>query len=226
MRYLIKVGGSLTREKKVFKKSMKAIEELSNENELIILAGGGEIADCVRNIDKRFGVGDEISHAMALTAMDALGYMIAGFSPKFRAVNVKSVGTVNGYTPVLLPTSFILKSHMKPSWDNTSDSIAAYIAASIGISELILLKDVDGLFDKDPKKAKGHIIRNITPQKLSSMGETCVDRRFHRYVQDGKLRCAIINGREPKRLREYLTRGFLYGTLITCDDETSGKPSR
>ena len=41
---------------------------------------------------------------------------------------------------------------LENSWEVTSDSIAAYLCGRLGLKELILITDVDGIFTSDPKK--------------------------------------------------------------------------
>jgi 5-(aminomethyl)-3-furanmethanol phosphate kinase len=224
MRCLIKVGGSLTRRKGALKRLLDAIVGSSGEHEIILVAGGGEAADLVREMDGRFGLDPAVSHAMALAAMDMLGYLIAGHSDALKAVDVADAAWTKSKIQVLIPSRYILGSGMEASWDNTSDSVAAYIAGALGADELILLKSVDGVFDRDPESGLGaRLIRRLTTGGLASLGETCVDRNLHGFLAGYKLRCVILNGAKPGRVRDYLSEGVADGTIIS-DDETPDKP--
>ena len=79
---------------------------------------------------------------------------------------------------VFLPSKFMfMDDGLQNSWDVTSDSIAAYIAGRLGAEKVLLLKDVDGVYTEDPKKApNAKLMPSITAQQLSALNKrTSVD---------------------------------------------------
>jgi len=113
---------------------------------IVLVPGGGPFADAVRDAQARMGFDDGAAHRMALLAMEQFGCALASgrreFSPADsyaaigRALEVKQV-------PVWLPTRMVLAADIPASWEVTSDSLAAWLAAKLGARRLLLVKHVD-----------------------------------------------------------------------------------
>ena len=113
---------------------------------IVLVPGGGPFADAVRDAQARMGFDDGAAHRMALLAMEQYGCALASgrreFSPADsyaaigRALEVKQV-------PVWLPTRMVLAADIPASWEVTSDSLAAWLAAKLGARRLLLVKHVD-----------------------------------------------------------------------------------
>jgi len=113
---------------------------------IVVVPGGGPFADAVRDAQTRMGFDDGAAHRMALLAMEQYGCALASgrreFSPADsyaaigRALEVKQV-------PVWLPTRMVLAADIPASWEVTSDSLAAWLAAKLGARRLLLVKHVD-----------------------------------------------------------------------------------
>jgi len=113
---------------------------------IVLVPGGGPFADAVRDAQARMGFDDGAAHRMALLAMEQYGCALASgrreFSPApshaaiGRALEVKQV-------PVWLPTRMVLAADIPASWEVTSDSLAAWLAAKLGARRLLLVKHVD-----------------------------------------------------------------------------------
>ena len=76
---LIKLGGSLTKDRNVLEGLCREIEKLSENFHLLIVPGGGDFADIVRVYDKKFNLPAEVSHKMAALAMDQVAFLITRF---------------------------------------------------------------------------------------------------------------------------------------------------
>jgi len=115
----------------------------------LLIAGGGPAADLVRDLDRIHRLDDETAHHLALHAMDLSAFLLSAIVPGAHPVDsLESILPVlaNGLVPVLAPRQTlhaIDQSELDPlpaSWDVTSDTIAAWIAAHVKASRLILLK--------------------------------------------------------------------------------------
>lgn len=114
----------------------------------VLVVGGGAPADFIRTIDRVHGIGDEAAHHLALRAMDFTAHVVASLVAGTQVV--ESVADFpdawsSGRTPILAPRRFLDEDATAPdrlahTWDVTSDSIAARVAARIGAAELVLLK--------------------------------------------------------------------------------------
>ena len=216
---VVKFGGSLTLEKKTMRRLVNEIAKHSAKR-IIIVPGGGVFADTVRELDKAYGLPPREAHLMAILGMDQTGLLIASQSEKIRPTgSLKEIGRIfhEGKVPLILPSRILSRQKdLEFTWDVTGDSISAYLAGLLGSETLILLKDVDGVFDADPKRnLKAELIDELTAGELKKLRSSCVDVRFPEYVGRYRLNAFIINGRHPERLRALLAREKIVGTKVT-----------
>jgi aspartokinase-like uncharacterized kinase len=116
----------------------------------VMIVGGGEAADAVREADRRDHLGDEVSHWLAIEAMQAnLAEASTYFpqSPVCRCLRqlkpLRETASLVWFDPLPLLRQEHTWQGLPPlprSWDVTSDSIAARVACRLGNTELVLLK--------------------------------------------------------------------------------------
>ena len=159
---------------------------------LLVVPGGGLFADAVR----QERVDDDAAHWMAIAAMEQYAWVIAS-----HGMRTTDILTIPETTAVFLPyISMRLHDPLPHSWDVTSDSIAAWIAAELGI-ELLVLKSVDGI------SLKGiHQDRVTIPIKSD-----VVDPSFIPFVLNHRIKTTIINGKSGMGLEN-----FLNGEPVPC----------
>ncbi len=137
---VLKVGGSLALYPEKFKALCTELSLSSKKRRLIVVPGGGEFADMVRSLDKRFSLSCNASHKMAILGMDQYGLLLADLIPN--SVAVSKLDEIEyflgmGKLPVLLPSNLMLgEDPLENSWDITSDSIAVYIASRLNVSKV------------------------------------------------------------------------------------------
>jgi aspartokinase-like uncharacterized kinase len=143
---VVKIGGSLLDWPGLPARSPGIIKNRNNAHTILIV-GGGRVADVVRGLDRRHGLGDERAHAMALRALDLSAHLLAAIVPGLAVVESleEALGMAGGPVPVLAPRRFLDEDDggadpLPRSWDVTTDSIAARAAARLGADELLLLK--------------------------------------------------------------------------------------
>jgi aspartokinase-like uncharacterized kinase len=149
---IIKVGGSLLGWPDLPARMAAVINARradANSGRIALIAGGGRAADLVRELDGIHGFGDEPAHRLALHALDLTARILAEMLPD--PLLIDSIETLqaawgSGRVPVLVPRLILdeierdATDRMPPSWDVTSDSIAARIAVHVGAERLVLLK--------------------------------------------------------------------------------------
>jgi aspartokinase-like uncharacterized kinase len=145
---VLKVGGALLRDPAMFERAVQALGQIAADSRVLIVPGGGPFADVVRDLDRKYALGDDETHWMAVLAMDQHAHLLVSKIPRASlvesAVEVES-GLEAGSLPILAPYRWLLATDPLPhSWEVTSDSIAAWVAEACGASDLILLKAVDG----------------------------------------------------------------------------------
>jgi len=125
---IVKVGGSLALYPEKLRALCAKLSEISTKHKLIVVPGGGEFADLVRDLDKRFNLSHAASHRMAILGMNQYGFLLSDLMPCSCAVNqLENVQKVLdlGKLPVFLHSNLLLSEYtFQNSWDVTSDSIA------------------------------------------------------------------------------------------------------
>jgi len=159
---------------------------------LLVVPGGGLFADAVRKEQ----VTDVSAHWMAVAAMEQYAWVIA--SHGMMATDILAVPEI---TAVFMPYISMRQHDPLPhSWNITSDSIAAWIAAELGI-ELLVLKSVDGIF------LNGIIQEQVTMPIKNDV----VDPFFIPFVLKHRIKTTIINGKSNMVLEK-----FLNGEPVLC----------
>lgn len=214
---ILKIGGSLAHGQ-ALPALCQEVGRLGASTPLLVVPGGGEFADQVRMAYRRFDLSETAAHHMALLAMDQYGILLSELIPNSAPVMdllpARRLASA-GQTPVLLPAALLRQADPLPhSWEITSDTIAAWIARQSGCSQLILLKDVDGLYSTWQSSANtGELILETNPIELDPyLGG--VDEAFAKFLRSTQLETWVINGRLPARLSELLETGQTLGTHI------------
>jgi aspartokinase-like uncharacterized kinase len=149
---VVKVGGSLLDWPGLPGRLAALLEELRRDRPAarpILIAGGGAAADFVRVLDRVHGLGDPTAHRLAMHTLDLTAMLLAALQPDWLPVDrIEALGPAwdAGRVPVLVPRLILEEIEragqdpLPPSWDVTSDTIAARIAVHLEAETLILLK--------------------------------------------------------------------------------------
>ncbi|RWP03602.1 MAG: hypothetical protein EOQ98_01030 [Mesorhizobium sp.] len=146
---------------------------------IVIVPGGGQFADQVRESQIYMDFSDAAAHAMAILAMEQFGQVI--LDRHERLVPARSLDEMvraldEGKVPVWLPSSLALPAPDIPaSWDMTSDSLAAWLAGKLGAKALLLIKQTGAFFGSDT--IDGLTARGIVDAGFAAMLPNGVD--FH-----------------------------------------------
>lgn len=208
MEAVIKIGGSLAKRHSDLKRVCRRMAALARKHKLLIVPGGGTFADVVRELDRAHRLSATAAHLMAVLGTDQYGILLS--STVRGAKTVKDLKAARqfqskGLLPILLPSKMTFEdNYLAHSWNVTSDSIAARIAGLSHANMLILVKDVDGIFDKDPKKKNAKIIVELPVSELRSLNQGCVDPFLWRALRKHELECYVVNGKYPGRIEAIL----------------------
>ena len=217
--HCIKIGGSLISYTEELIDLMQSLDNLSKSYQLVIIPGGGPFVDVVREIFRQYNLSETVAHWMAILAMDQYGFFLSNLSEN--AVTISSIDNAKELAStyklvIILPFQVLYEQDpLEHSWDVTSDSIAAYIASLINAESLILLKDVEGIFEHDPKQELSELIEKLDRRDFNAFKmQRCVDKHFPEILSQSKIRCWILNGRHPSRIIEALKGQKPKGTEI------------
>lgn len=221
---IVKIGGSLASHAQKLRALCAKLTELSPKHRLIVIPGGGEFADVVRDLDRRFCLSPTISHRMAILGMDQFGLLLSDLLQNSIAVNkIEQLQKTldSGKLPIFLPSTLLLAEDLlENSWDVTSDSIAVHVAERLNVTQVVLVTDVDGVCTCDPKKAsEAKLVNKLSASDLLAINaRTSVDKFLPKILLKLPVECFVVNGLFPERLEAILNKIDTTCTLIT------GKP--
>lgn len=122
----------------------------------VLIAGGGKLANVIREADAAWGLGEEASHWLCVDLLDVSARLLAAVLPEARREDSwdglrRRLADGDGHQSIILsPVQFLrqVEAGLPPQplphrWSVTSDSIAARIAQVLSAAELVLLKSAD-----------------------------------------------------------------------------------
>lgn len=185
---VIKIGGSLLDHAGP---ALQAI--LTSHRRVLILPGGGVFADAVREAKAE----GKAAHWMAIAAMEQYGWLLSTYG-------IETTDTPEFYeTPrIFLPYRY-LRSHdpLPHSWDVTSDTISAWLAARLS-AELLILKSLDQI------RAENRPIDQIRVPVPTKDLDPC----FIPFILQNGVSGLIVNGSIPERITQALQGIPVLGT--------------
>ena len=219
---LVKLGGAIIEHENNLTSSINQFQTLIFKKNIIkkviIIPGGGNYANFIRYIDKKSHLGDDLAHWEAILAMNWNAFnihnkirntnLISEFSSLQKTLNANSE---SGEIIIFQPFAYLkYKDELPHRWTITSDSIALYIANKCSLNICYLIKDVDGIFDKNFE-----LIKTITTQELrklkqhnllANLNETDeniklskpIDQYSLELIDKYQLECVFLNGSGDK----------------------------
>ena len=204
---VVKVGGSLLRHLDALRRLCHELGEVMGRWRVLVVPGGGVFADAVRSVDSKLKLSSLTSHLMALMAMDQYGLLLADLMPSARVV--RRLEELEGGSAIILPYLEASRDpELPPSWSVTSDAVAARIAERLGVSKLVLVKDVDGIF------IGGRLVEEVEASRLIEVGETCIDSYTPHILLRAGITCQVVNGLREGALKRLMEGLPVKGTLI------------
>jgi len=140
---VVKIGGSVVRSGRLapWLDAMTAAEQ-----KIVVVPGGGALADEVRSCQRQLGFGDPAAHRMALLAMDQLAWAVAGMRPGLEVGTTEAaLGAIldRGHVAVWAPYALIgERTDIEESWRLTSDSLALWLAGKLAADRCYLIKSI------------------------------------------------------------------------------------
>ncbi len=228
---VIKIGGhsAIDYGRKVVMPLLEEIGRLSKEHQLLVVTGGGtrvrHIMDIGLDLDMPTGVLSEL--AGKVSEQNAI--MVSILLSKYGGVRIKRDDLLE--LPMLFKMRCLPVTHGTPPYGLyepppekgripafRTDTGAFLIAETLGAERCIFVKDVDGLYNEDPKKNnRAKLIRDISAPEVLAMGmeDMVVERKvieLLRYSVNMK-EVYVVNGLKPENIAAVLA-GKNPGTII------------
>lgn len=143
-RIVVKVGGSLAETGRL--NGVLSIIAAARRP-VIVVPGGGQFADKVRDLQNALHFDDKSAHKLAMLGMHQMAEVYFAKEPRLApADSVEGIGRVlsTGNIPVWLPFQMSQSDETIPAdWSITSDGLAARLAERLGSLPVVLLKSVE-----------------------------------------------------------------------------------
>ena len=223
MRVVLKISGESLKEEQnisneALKKILKEITDLKENNELIIIVGGGNFWRGRNSLNIENDTSDYIG--MLATCMNALA--LESFlnnnslnAKAFSAIDIpsliekKEISEIEGY----LKDNIIILGGGTGSPGVSTDTTTVEAAINYKADLILMSKNVDGIYDKDPKEEGAKKIDTISHEELLNMS---LNQKGDLYVMDlGAL----------KKLIEYKIPLYLYNNnkIESIEEVLTGK---
>ena len=141
---VVKLGGSVVRSREL---SAWLDVIAASPRPIVVVPGGGALADEVRSAQTKLGFGDGAAHRMALLAMDQLAWAIAGLRSGFEVGDTEEAlrrTLSQGRVAVWAPYSLVAnRADIPQSWTVTSDSLALWLGRRLGAECCYVVKSIE-----------------------------------------------------------------------------------
>lgn len=144
---VVKIGGGLLGTPGALARVCEALAVLRGREPVVVVPGGGPLADAVRELDRRVGLSADAAHWMAILAMDQYAHLLAERIEGGHVVDEPgaiAAALSAGEVAVLAPSRWLRAADVLPhTWDATSDSVAAFVAGALDAARLVLVKPAE-----------------------------------------------------------------------------------
>ncbi|MDE1179169.1 aspartate kinase [Paraburkholderia sp.] len=189
--WVVKIGGSLSHDP-LLRAWLTQLWELGG-GRVVIVPGGGDFADDVRQYQREWRFNDLAAHNMCLLAMTQYAILMQGLLPNLvLAASEARIRTAlrDGQVAVWVPTGLMRDTPDQMSnWDTSSDSLAAWLSSTLNAERLTVVKSCP--LDADAPLAD-----------LTSAG--VLDARFADSVRDANYVVELLNKEDVALMRDRL----------------------
>jgi len=224
MKIVFSIGGSILApdniDKNFVKKLALLLTDLSEKNKLAVVIGGGAPARKKINNTRKSGKSEAYCDYIGILATrNNAKALIKALGKK---ANNKILETIvdagNSFGKKILVMGGTEPGH-------STDAVAALLAEWVKTDLLINATNVDGVYNKDPKKNKdAKLIKKINIKKLfglvlkESMGAgkyALIDLITIKVIQRSNIRTIILNGHDLENIKMAISGKKFRGTIVT-----------
>ncbi|SAL04148.1 Amino acid kinase family protein [Caballeronia arationis] len=189
--WVVKIGGSLSHDP-ALREWLTQLWEVGG-GRVVIVPGGADFADAVRQYQLDWRVDDLVAHNMCLLAMAQYAILMQGILPELvLASSEERIRSAlrDGRVAVWVPTGLMrIAPDTTTNWDTTSDSLAAILSTSLNAERLMVVKSC-------PVDASAPL------ETLAASG--VVDARFVGHVKDANYVVEMFNKGDLAVMRDRL----------------------
>lgn len=226
MRVALKIGGSVLcpngfPDMEYVRKFSKFLVELERKrNKIIVVTGGGGIARKYIESARVFTPSEDFLDRIGIlgTRMNAM-VLIASLGGRAYPRVVKNKDDLEhalGSNKIVVMGGTIPKQ--------TTDAVTVAVAELLNADMIIIGTDVDGIYERDPKKYRGaKMFKNLSISDLKKIIKTkkyrakpvaVIDPLAVKLLERSKIKTIVLNGRKIDNIRKAIEGGKFRGTTI------------
>jgi len=225
-RIVLSVGGSLINpgkpDVKFLKDLVKLIEKLSKKHQFAVLCGGGQPARDYANAVRGFGGNEFVADEAAILMTRANAFIVASALGKMAYPGVMMDFTNAAEADAVAGDKVIVMGGTIPGF--TTDADAALLAEKIGAQKIVNLSNIDGIYDRPPKKPGAkkfarmthkQLVRLANEYDLRQAGTNFVfDNVACKIVMRSGIETHFVYGKDLKQVEAAITGGKHSGTVV------------
>ena len=201
MKIVISLGGSVfsLNDHKYIVKFIELIKKASKDFDIYVIIGGGKTSRTYIHLARKLCENERYLDTIGITATHLNALL---FNSVFQKHIPKSIEEALEIQPPVIMGG-TLPGH-------STDAVAAMLAEKLNATLLIIATDVDGVFNKDPKKHDDAIkldrisigdLQKIVGNKWKKAGESAViDAVACNIIKKKRMKTYVINGKKLKEL--------------------------
>jgi len=178
---VVKVGGSLYDWPELGDRLRHWLARLDAEHVLLV-PGGGAMADTIRSLDNVHHLGEEMSHWLAIRSLSLNACFLQSLLSGCEMVrSLDELATARSRLNLLDAFPFFdadekQSDHLPHDWSVTSDSLAVRVAMLVNASELVLLKSSDWRGDDWVQATTAGVVDRYFTQAMTQISTTLTTR--------------------------------------------------
>ena len=224
-RVIFKIGGKILENFEDLNSTISQLTKLYNNGQIqkiILIPGGGSLANFIRKVYGELKFTEELGHWMGVISMNYNGIELGKKFPDLNTIeDINRLRKLDKGICIFLPYQFLKESDNLPhSWDVTSDSITLFLAKELEIPYCVLIKDIDGIVNKE-----NHVMKELTTSEYKKMKKSGKLREFENsegevknqsrpvdsyllnLIKKWKISCVILNGKSNlQRIIDYFDK--------------------
>ncbi len=209
---VVSFGGSVMK-----KEHLPEIGKLfSRIKPLAIVVGGGKLLDDYVSLANKYGLSKYDIDRMLIHMTYINAYLLKTFVKNSEVFyNIDTAALWYGIKRVILGGTH-------PG--HTTDTVTALLCEKLGERAMVNITDVDGIYDKDPKKHRdARLIPRMTYAELESViqdsreprAHTVIDMLSLKILRRSGIELRVVNGTNTRELKKALTGKRFKGTVVT-----------
>jgi uridylate kinase len=222
VKIVISLGGSIFSKEdgidlKYVKEFSREILTVAKDHEVFIVTGGGKSARRFIESGREFGAPEEL--------LDTLGILATRLNALIISSSLGSKGL--DFVPERVEETDNIKEGIFVMGGtvpgHSTDAVSAMLAVHIDADILINATNVDGVYEKDPKKNSGvkrfdrlsteELIKIVKTEDYIAGTSTVIDPKAARIIHEKAIKTVVLDGRDVENIVNAINGKFT-GTLI------------